>query len=76
MERIVTDLGYEYVDTEFVKDYGSNVLRILIYKEEGITTEDCKKISMEISDFLDKQTQLSISTCLKFHLLDWLPRLL
>lgn len=33
-EKIVTGLGYEYVDTEFVKDYGSNVLRVLVYKKE------------------------------------------
>ena len=54
-EKIVTNLGYEYVDTEFVKDYGSNVLRVLVYKKGGIIAEDCKIISLESSKFLDKK---------------------
>ncbi len=50
---IVNDLGYELYHVEYTKEDGENYLRIYIDKKEGISLNDCEKVSRVVSDKLD-----------------------
>ncbi len=50
---IVENLGYELVDVTFKEEENEWFLTIVIYKEEGITFEDCKKVSKALDEPLD-----------------------
>jgi ribosome maturation factor RimP len=55
IEPVVSDLGYELVDVEFVAGRGA-VLRIFIDAPErptGVGVEDCERASREVSALLD-----------------------
>ncbi|MCY6958257.1 ribosome maturation factor RimP [Clostridium brassicae] len=52
---IVEQLGYELYHIEYVKEQGENYLRVYIDKEEGISLEDCEKVSRRLSDMLDEE---------------------
>lgn len=58
-EELVSPLveanNFELVDVEFVKEAGTNYLRIYIDKEGGITIDDCEIISRALSDLLDEK---------------------
>jgi ribosome maturation factor RimP len=51
---MIEELGYEFVDVEFVEEEGDWYLRIFIDNEDGITVEDCAAVSRPISDKLDE----------------------
>ncbi|GFN36449.1 ribosome maturation factor RimP [Tepidimicrobium xylanilyticum] len=53
-EPIIEELGYDLVDLEYVKENGRNFLRFYIGKPEGISIDDCQKVSEVISDKLDE----------------------
>lgn len=61
--EIVTDLAesvvkkhlFELVDVEYVKEGPNWYLRIYIDKPGGITIDDCKAVSEEVSDLLDRE---------------------
>lgn len=53
IEPLVISLGYELYFIEFVEEDGENYLRIYIDKEDGITLEDCERVSRPLSDMLD-----------------------
>jgi ribosome maturation factor RimP len=53
IEPLVTNLGYELYFIEYKEEEGENFLRIYIDKEDGITLEDCERVSRPISDMLD-----------------------
>lgn len=53
IEPIVVNLGYELYYIEYIKEDGENYLRIYIDKNDGITLEDCEKVSRPVSDMLD-----------------------
>ncbi|TYQ13038.1 UNVERIFIED_CONTAM: ribosome maturation factor RimP [Acetivibrio alkalicellulosi] len=69
IEEIVTGLAqpivekylFELVDVEFLKEGSSWYLRIYIDKPGGIAIDDCKVVSEEISDLLDKEDPISQS---------------
>ncbi len=52
---IVTDLGFELVDVEYVKEGPDYYLRIAIDKPGGIDISDCALASEKISDMMDKE---------------------
>lgn len=54
-ETIAEELGLELVDLEFVKEFGSNFLRIYIDKPGGISLDDCQEVSEKVSEFLDEK---------------------
>ncbi|MEG0641534.1 MAG: ribosome maturation factor RimP [Clostridium sp.] len=54
-EPIVTDLGYELYNVEFVKEGGENYLRIYIDNEEGIKLEDCIKVNKAVGKVIDEE---------------------
>ena len=55
VEPLVKVNKFELVDVEFVKEAGTNYLRIYIDKEGGITIDDCEIISRALSDLLDEK---------------------
>lgn len=50
---IVKEKNLELYHIEYVKESGENFLRIYIDSPEGITLEDCEKVSRPVSDILD-----------------------
>lgn len=52
-ERI-ENLGYDLYDVEYAKEAKNYFLRIYIDSENGISLEDCEKVSNEINEPLDK----------------------
>lgn len=54
IEPIVISLGYELYFVEFINEDGENYLRIYIDNENGISLQDCEKVSRPISDLLDE----------------------
>lgn len=55
ISEIISDLGYELYDVEYVKEGKDYYLRIYIDSEKGIDLEDCEKVSNMITDLLDKE---------------------
>lgn len=62
---MVERYGYELVDVEYVKEAGNNFLRAYLDKPEGITIDDCEKVSRELSDLLDKEDYIAESYILE-----------
>jgi ribosome maturation factor RimP len=61
IEPIATSLGYELYHIEYIKEQGEYYLRIYIDKPEGISLEDCEKVSRKTSDLLDETDPISDS---------------
>ena len=55
LEPIVSSLGIETVDVEYVKEGADYYLRAYIDKEGGITVDDCEKVSRTLEAELDKE---------------------
>ena len=54
-KQIVSALGFELVDVEYVKEAGTWYLRAYIDKPGGITVDDCEAVSRKFSDILDEK---------------------
>jgi ribosome maturation factor RimP len=52
---ICEELGFELVDVEFVKEAGTDYLRVYIDKPGGITVDECEIVSRKMNDILDEQ---------------------
>lgn len=54
LEPAIRSLGYELVGVEYQSGgKGGGLLRIYIDNEQGITAEDCQKVSYQVSGVLD-----------------------
>lgn len=54
LEPIIEGLGYEFVGAEYLPQGKHSILRIYIDKpEEGITVDDCERVSRQVSSMLD-----------------------
>ena len=68
VEDKITSMGYDLVDVEFKKEQTDWVLTFFIDQPEGITLEDCERVSREIDPILDEadpilqQYYLSVSS--------------
>lgn len=72
VEELVTAItdekGFETVDVEYVKEAGQYYLRVYIDKEGGISLDECKEVSKELSpkldenDFIEENYYLEISS--------------
>lgn len=51
---IVTDLGYELVETRYTKNDGQNHLTFYIYKKGGIMIDDCEIVSKAVDPIMDE----------------------
>lgn len=54
-EPKVIELGYELYYIEYVKENNEYYLRLYIDNEQGISLDDCEKVSRRISDILDEE---------------------
>jgi len=50
---ILTDQGLELVELQLRNEQAGLVLRVIIYKDSGITIDDCSQVSREISRLLE-----------------------
>ncbi len=55
VKPIIEDLGYSLFDVVHVKEAKDYYLRIFIDSENGISLEDCEKVSNAINDILDEK---------------------
>lgn len=69
LKKIITDLGYNLYDVQYVKEGKDYYLRIFIDKETGISIDDCEIVNNAINDILDEanyiqeQYFLEVSSC-------------
>ena len=61
LEPVVSELGFELVDVEYVKEGGTWYLRAYIDKPGGITVDDCEAVSRQFSDILDEKDYIEDS---------------
>ena len=61
LEPIVSELSFELVDVEYVKEGGTWYLRAYIDKPGGITVDDCETVSRRFSDILDEKDYIEDS---------------
>jgi len=57
-EPIVTQLGLELVDVEYVKEGAHWYLRIYIDKDGGVEVDDCAEVSHKVSEILDRENPI------------------
>lgn len=68
VEPYVEELGLQLWDIQFVKEGAEWYLRIFIDSENGITIEDCEKVSraidepLDVADPIDKHYTLEVSS--------------
>ena len=55
IQPTVTEMGYELVDVEFVKEGPNWYLRIFIDKEGGVTIDDCEDVSKTLEKIFDEK---------------------
>lgn len=53
-EADISKLGYELVDIEYKGSKGNKILTFFIFNEEGITIDDCEKVSAFLDTRLDE----------------------
>lgn len=53
-EADISGLGYELVDIEYKGSKGNKILTFFIFNEEGITIDDCEKVSAFLDTRLDE----------------------
>ena len=54
VEGKINNIGYELYDVEFTKKGKEYYLTIYIDNQDGISINDCEKVTNEINDLLDK----------------------
>lgn len=64
-EPIAESLGLELWDVKFVKEGPNWYLRVFIDSDEGITIEDCEKMSRALDEPLDALDPIEQSYCLE-----------
>jgi len=55
LEKLSSELKFELVDVEFVKEAGEYYLRVYCDMDGGIGIENCAEISRHLSDWLDEE---------------------
>jgi ribosome maturation factor RimP len=53
LEPTITGLGFELVGIEYHPSRGRSVLRVYIDSENGVTVDDCARVSYQVSGVLD-----------------------
>lgn len=53
LASLVAAMGYEFVGCEFHRRSKNSLLRIYIDNENGVTVDDCSKVSYQVSAMLD-----------------------
>jgi ribosome maturation factor RimP len=58
LQPVVEGLGYVLWEVEYVASRGSPVLRLYIDSPQGITVDDCERVSRAVSERLDAEDPL------------------
>lgn len=58
-EPIINEQELELVDVEYLQERGRWIIRIIIDKENGVTLDDCTKVSREVGNILEIQDVIS-----------------
>ena len=56
---VVAGLGYELWELEFAPRAGGGLLRLYIDSADGITLDDCERVSRAVSDKLDEEDPIA-----------------
>jgi ribosome maturation factor RimP len=59
IEVPIKTLGYELVGVEHIKNGSNTVLRIYIDSEQGISIEDCERVSHQVSGILEVEEPIT-----------------
>lgn len=59
LQPVVVDLGYELWELEYAARSGGGLLRLYIDSANGITLEDCERVSRAVSERLDAHDPIS-----------------
>jgi ribosome maturation factor RimP len=59
IEAPIETLGYELVGVEYIKNGGNTILRIYIDSEQGISIEDCERVSHQVSGILEVEEPIT-----------------
>ena len=59
LEPTVSGLGYELLGIEHQRSSGSQLIRLFIDQESGITADDCERVSRQVGDVLDVEGAVS-----------------
>ncbi|MBT3504592.1 MAG: ribosome maturation factor RimP [Piscirickettsiaceae bacterium] len=59
VEAPIESLGYMLVGVEYIKNGRDTVLRIYIDAEQGISIEDCERVSHQVSGILEVEDPIS-----------------
>jgi ribosome maturation factor RimP len=65
IEASIESLGYEVVGVEYNKNGQDTILRIYIDSEQGISVEDCERVSHQVSGILDVEEPISAAYSLE-----------
>jgi len=60
-QPVAEDLGLEIWDVEFVKEAGTQYLRVFLDKEEGVSIVDCENFSRTLDPILDEADPIPCS---------------
>ena len=52
-EKIITDMGFEMADVEYVREDGQMCLNFYIRKKEGVNIQDCEDVSRAIDQAVE-----------------------
>ena len=63
-EPIANEIGARIYYVEYKKE-GDWVLRVYLYKEDGISIDDCEYVSRRLSDVLDEKEPISTAYVLE-----------
>jgi len=53
-EAPIAAMGYELIDLDYVREQGENLLIFYIYRPEGISIEDCERVSGMLNPLMDE----------------------
>jgi len=65
IEAPIESLGYEVVGVEYNKNGQDTILRIYIDSEQGISVEDCERVSHQVSGILDVEELITAAYSLE-----------
>jgi len=65
IEAPIESLGYEVVGVEYNKNGHDAILRIYIDSEQGISIEDCERVSHQVSGILDVEELITVAYSLE-----------
>lgn len=59
LEKYIQSCGCELYSIEMAREFGQDILRISLYSKEGVSLEECQRVSNLISPFLDVEDPIS-----------------